>query len=157
MHIIVENFFSTEELSSIARVKGFNPWITTWTSLESLHAYQSSIVAEAEKSFDLSTLVGVEEWQHNPAFRRLPGEHYDKDESLWQKEEQLVFPLCSCILYMKVENLVGSNLVLNKEIEITPQSNMLVLLPPGLLHEVTPHESGVRTSINLNLWNYKVR
>mgnify|MGYP000318079539 CR=1 FL=1 len=84
----------------------------------------------------------------------LPEEHIDKDETLYETTGEVKLPLCSAILYLRVENLVGANLKLVRyNVEVTPKPGTLVLLSPGLLHSITDYESGKRISLNMNIWD----
>lgn len=152
----IKNFLPEKVLLSIPKHRGFNPFSTKWYDCPLEREYQQYIIEEASSFVDLSSMVGIEEWFHNPCFIDLPGEHYDKNEKLWLENRHLEFPLCSCVLYLKVENLMGADLLVDRRIKITPESNKLVLMKPGVIHEVTSYESGVRTSINLNPWYKKV-
>lgn len=156
-HRVIKNFLRQEELESISKYRDFNPFQPSWVSKENLKGYQHKILQEASKNYKVDEAVGIEEWHHNPCFMPLPSLHYDKDELLFAEKNHLRFPLCSCILYMKINNLVGSRLIIDKRIEIVPESNTLVLLSPGVIHEVTNYVSGTRTSLNINVWDYKIR
>jgi hypothetical protein len=152
----ISNFLPQRLLDSISRRRQFNPFETKWYDKEDLAEYQLAILEEAGSKYDLTPMIGIEEWHHNPCFMPLPSEHYDKDEKLFEKENILEFPLCSCVLYMKIENLVGGHLLVDKRMEVVPESNKLVLMSPGVIHEVTDYISGVRTSLNINPWERKV-
>lgn len=157
MYREIKNFLPEKVLHSIPRSRGFNPFATKWYDTPLDREYQKLIIEEARSVYNLDSMVGLEEWFHNPCFIPLPGEHYDKNERLWEEKQHLEFPLCSCILYLKIEELEGSNLVIDKRFEIIPESNKLVFISPGILHEVTEYVSGVRTSLNLNPWDKKIR
>ena len=105
------------------------------------------------KMFNINKCSYIEEWSQNPNLIPLPTEHYDKDEEVYDKSGELIFPLASCIIYIDIEELHGSSLVLcDCKTEILPRSNMIVKLNPGVLHKVTPYISGKRLSLNWNLW-----
>jgi hypothetical protein len=157
MHRVINNFLTKEDLLSISKFRDFNPFQPSWVSKENLKGYQIKILEEASKTYNLDKAIGIEEWHHNPCFMPLPTEHYDKDEILFKEKNHLRFPLCSCVLYMKIENLRGARLIIDKRIEIVPESNTLVLISPGITHRVTDYVSGTRTSLNINFWDYKVR
>ena len=116
--------------------------------------YQNKILQEIKNDFtDLSSAIGIEEW-HQDADWFLPEEHIDKDEALYETTGEVKLPLCSAILYLRVENLVGANLKLVRDnVEVTPKPGTLVLLSPGLLHSITDYESGKRISLNMNIWD----
>lgn len=152
MYKVVDNFLTYSELRSISRDRNFSPFKGQRHSLP-VEGYRNKILEEAETFADLSNAIQIEEWFHNPAFSSLPGKHYDKDERLFRATGNLQFPLCSCILYVKVENLVGSELIIDSKYVIVPKTNRLVLISPGVEHEVTPWVSGTRVSVNINPWD----
>lgn len=126
--------------------------------------YQKEILAHAVNYYDLSDMVGWEEWGHIAGIREFPESHQDKDEHLAAKTGEVRTPLCSCIYYHKVENLEGANLYLLEEDDesklvdvIEPKTNMLVLLDPGVWHGISPYISGTRSTININPWDYHVQ
>lgn len=155
MYKIIEDFLTFQEMRSIAEPP-FNPFKQSWNT-EANKLYQKKILKEASEYMGFSDFIGFEEWHHNPHWSSLPGEHYDKDEILYEDTGELRFPLCSCIYYYRVRDLVGGELVLDNVVNILPKENMLVLLEPGLIHNITPYVSGVRLSININPWDYQIK
>ena len=153
----IPNFLSERLLKSIPRRRGFNPFEAKWYDSSELAEYQLAILEEARSVYNLDTMVGIEEWHHNPCFMPLPGEHYDKNEKLFEEKNHLEFPLCSCVFYMKIEDLEGGHLIVDKRMEVVPESNKLILMSPGIIHSVTEYISGVRTSLNINPWEKQVR
>lgn len=136
-----------------------------WFSKKSLaREYQKQIISHAIKYYDLSDMVGWEEWGHVAGIREFPESHQDKDEHLAAETGEVKTPICSCIYYHKVDNLKGAELYLleeddeNKIVDtVTPQTNMLVLLDPGVWHGISPYISGTRSTININPWIYQVK
>ena len=137
-----------------------------WYSIKNgqLKEYQKQILAHALNYYDLSDMVGFEEWGHVAGIRKFPESHQDKDEHLAAETGEVRTPLCSCIYYHKVENLEGADLYLleeddeNKILDIVkPQTNMLVLLDPGVWHGISTYVSGTRSTININPWDYHVQ
>lgn len=153
---VIKNFLPKEDLFKLPLSKGFRLFKSTWFDFPFELNYHNFIIEEAKSFVNLDNIVGLEQWHHNPHFMPLPGEHYDKNEYLYATEEKLEFPLCSCILYMKIEDLVGSNLLIENEIELVPETNTLILMKPGVLHAVTDFTSGTRTSLNINPWDKKL-
>ena len=81
-------------------------------------------------------------------------EHEDKDEKLYAETGEVSYPICSAILYLRIENLVGAKLrIVRDNIEIEPKPGMLVLLAPGVTHSITEYSQGTRISLNLNIWD----
>jgi len=150
----IDNFLSKEEIAKVFTEKSFKPFTVRWHTLPSKSFYQNKILQEIKNDFtDLSSAVGIEEW-HQDADWFLPEEHIDKDETLYETTGEVKLPLCSAILYLRVENLVGANLKLVRDnVEVTPKPGTLVLLSPGLLHSITDYESGKRISLNMNIWD----
>jgi hypothetical protein len=157
MHRVIKDFLSKKQLDSITRTKTFKILGSMWFDMPAAYEYQNYILEEAASFIDISKAIGFEEWFHDPFFRGLPTKHYDKDEGLYAATKQLKFPLCSCILYMRVEQLEGAKLhIIDGETLVVPESNMLVLMAPGVYHQVTEYKSGIRTSVNLNPWSEKL-
>ena len=155
----IDNFLSEEEISKVFREKSFKPFTTRWHSLPSESFYHNKILAEisdvinGDQFVDISTAVGLEEW-HQDADWFLPEEHEDKDEKLYSETGEVSYPLCSAILYLKVENLVGAKLrIVRDNLEIEPKPGMLILLAPGVTHSITKYSEGTRISVNLNIWD----
>ena len=150
----IDNFLSKEEIAKVFTEKSFKPFTVRWHTLPSKSFYQNKILQEIKNDFtDLSSAIGIEEW-HQDAEWFLPEEHIDKDEALYETTGEVKLPLCSAILYLRVENLVGANLKLVRDnVEVTPKPGTLVLLSPGLLHSITDYESGKRISLNMNIWD----
>lgn len=150
----IDNFLSEEEISKVFREKSFKPFTTRWHPLPSKSFYHNKILAEIADEFaDVSGAVGVEEW-HQDADWFLPEEHEDKDEKLYAETGEVSYPICSAILYLRIENLVGAKLrIVRDNIEIEPKPGMLVLLAPGVTHSITEYSQGTRISLNLNIWD----
>ena len=152
----IDNFFTEEETQEIIFDSKFHKFVSQKFNIKNALWYQKKIIKEILNDFaDLSEAVQIEQWPHDPTILPLPEEHYDKDERKSNEEDELVFPLCSAIAYLRVENLTGANLHLVRDnVDIIPETGKLVLLAPGVLHSVTPYVSGKRISMNLNFWHY---
>lgn len=149
---VIDNFLPESALKSIRPSAGFSPFKSKWYDVPKL-PHQVEILKAAAGFAKFDKYEGFEEWSHNPHWLPLPDSHYDKNEELFQETGELSFPLCSCIFYLKVEDLVGADLFLEDIDElIVPRTNRLVLMQPGLLHKVTEYVSGTRVSININPW-----
>ena len=126
-----------------------------WYSLDHKHKYKDfciEILTIASKYFDFSKIVGYEFWGQN---NTKPGTwHYDKDEKLYSKKKELVFPVCSTIYYLEVSDLVGGRLFVENDV-ITPRTNRLVLFPPGKYHTVEDF-TGKRVSLLVNPWDHRI-
>lgn len=102
--------------------------------------------------YDLSHAKYLEFWKHE---NTRPDWHYDQDEVWYMRTNQHKFPLNTIIYYPKIENLVGGDFVTDS-IRITPKTNRMVILSPGIYHRVEPFESGFRMSFNINPWSNKI-
>ena len=126
-----------------------------WYPLDHKHKYKNfciDILTIASRYFDFSKIVGYEFWGQN---NTKPGTwHYDKDEKLYSKKKELVFPVCSTIFYLKVSDLVGGRLFVENDV-ITPRTNRLVLFPPGKYHTVEDF-TGKRVSLLVNPWDHRI-
>ena len=152
----IDNFFTEEQCQDILYDKSFHKFVSQKFDIKNALWYQKKIMQEILDGFvDLSETVQIEQWPHDPAILPLPGTHYDKDEKKNEVEDELSFPLCSAIVYLKIEDLEGAHLYLVEDnVIIKPETGKLVLLAPGVLHSVTPYVSGKRISMNLNFWHY---
>ncbi len=127
-----------------------------WYPLDYKHKYKDfciEILTIASRYFDFSKIVGYEFWGQN---NTKPGTwHYDKDEKLYSKKTELVFPVCSTVYYLEVsDKLEGGRLFVEHDI-ITPKTNRLVLFPPGKYHTVE-NFTGKRVSLLVNPWNHEI-
>ena len=126
-----------------------------WYSLDHKHKYKDfciEILTIASKYCNFSKIVGYEFWGQN---NTKPGTwHYDKDEKLYSKKKELVFPVCSTIFYLEVSDLVGGRLFVENDV-ITPRTNRLVLFPPGKYHTVEDF-TGKRVSLLVNPWDHRI-
>ena len=126
-----------------------------WFDLPVQREYQKEILEYVKDYVPLDTAIGIEEWGHIPGILPFPQKHLDKDEALYKSSGKLKFPLCSCIYYHKVKDLVGADLMIETH-SITPESNMLVLIKPGIWHEIAPYVTGTRTAVMINVWDYRL-
>ena len=124
-----------------------------WYGINEDHSYKEfclSMLDIAGDYFHLSEAIGYEFWGHNGT---RPGWHYDKDEVLYKKDNQLVFPLCSTVYYLEVSKLRGGELLIGNDIVIVPKTNRLVIFAPGIYHTVKPYQ-GKRVSLLVNPWSH---
>jgi len=123
------------------------------------------IVAE---SYDLKDCVLVEQWHNDPNYTFYPIEHIDKDEGLWREKEEVSLPICSAIVYILIKDLEGANLEISKDgipikpkerpvfkniDTVVPEQGSIVLLDPGVWHQVSNYEKGRRVTLILNFWD----
>tara|TARA_Y100000361_G_scaffold116197_1_gene107084 strand:- start:292 stop:795 length:504 start_codon:yes stop_codon:yes gene_type:complete len=158
----IDKYFSENEIKEIYKDKNFKPFTSKWYDINNLSAFQKKLLKGLEENVgenfaNISKAVGVEQWTHDASLRVLPELHFDKDETKYEKTGELVFPLCSIILYLKVDNLRGGNLYLDGKTTIVPETGKVVYLASGILHGVTEYFEGTRLSVNLNVWDYDVR
>lgn len=152
MFRVIKNFFTEDELNILKQVSSnclhdsdFIP--TDLFSKEHIKALDAcfSFVEETK-------VVGVEQWSFHTDFTLLPDKHQDRDEELFEKTGKLSFPLCSCVIYLSVEELVGAELEIG-DTKIVPEPGMLVLIAPKVWHRVADIVSGKRHSLNYNFWD----
>lgn len=152
MFRVIKNFFTEDELNNLKKVSSnclddsyFIP--TKFFSREHKKALQACFSFVGEDS-----VVGVEQWAFHTDFTSLPDEHQDRDENLFEKTGELSFPICSCVIYLNIEDLVGAELEIGST-KIVPETGMLVLIGPEVWHRVADIVSGKRHSLNYNFWN----
>jgi hypothetical protein len=154
IHDALVTDLSTERTSAL----GTKGWFD-----EAASSYQKQLLDHAKKYYSLSNMVGFEEWCHIGGTTYQPPIHQDKDERVFAQTGRTITPLCSCIYYHRVKDLKGGRLFIygsnrTKDVKyiITPTSNTLILLDPGVWHGVENYISGTRTTLVLNPWDYKV-
>lgn len=123
-----------------------------WFDAPFTAVYHKKLLEYAEDFTDVSNVIGAEEWSHNPSLGSLPEGHYDKDEDLYERTGELLYPVCSCIWYLNVKNLVGGNLIVEGK-EIVPKTNKLVLLKPRTWHDISEYKRGTRVGLYVNFWD----
>ena len=149
---IIENALCLEELNRLRQERSKTLLKNFWYDAPFSKEYQLKLLEYASDFVDTSDTIGAEEWSHNPFLSPLPEGHYDKDEYLFETTGELVFPLCSCILYLTVKDLKGGDLIVEGE-RVVPETNKLILLKPGTWHEVTEYIGGSRVGLYLNFWD----
>ena len=126
----------------------------TWYNIHQRHIYSDichRMVEEGKKYyFNDEDVQGYECWSQ---VNSRPGSmHHDKDETLWQQNGELSFPMCSTVLYFNVEsNLNGGLLNIENNVFVKAKTNRLVIFSPGLLHGVEEF-TGNRSSFLVNPW-----
>lgn len=111
----------------------------------------AKILEHAKQAIDLDLMVGCEYWAN---IDTKTGWHKDTDERLLYSTGKEQFPICSCVYYAEVNNLIGGDLVF-ETLRISPVVNRLVIFSPNLLHVVEDF-SGARMSVAVNPWQYKL-
>jgi hypothetical protein len=154
---MVDSYLSKAELGTLARY-----------TLERYPSFLDINNLPTKQEYNLDTCTLVEQWHNNPKYGYYPTEHLDKDEPLWEETGKVRLPLCSAILYVMVDNLVGANLEVSKDNipididympefknvdTIVPEEGKIVLLDPGVWHKVTDYVSGRRIALILNFWD----
>ena len=115
--------------------------------------YVDALIRVAEDFYSIDRYIGYELWSHTDPKKNLEF-HYDKDELLFQKKNQNLFPLLSIVFYPKIKNLKGGHLYLEKDMKITPKENRLILFPEGIYHGTSNYnKDGIRISFLINLWD----
>jgi len=153
--IIIDDVFDDNLIQDTLQKLGDNNIAETWIPLQLNHHYQifcKSLLKECSKYYMLDDCVGYEFWTQNNS--RPKGWHYDKDEKFYKITGNYKFPICSIIVYLKVNNLIGGLLHLEDTI-ITPKVNRMIIFPPGIFHYVEEF-TGERTSFLTNPWNYNI-
>lgn len=141
---VVQRYFKEESSRQMRWVDG---------PLDELLGYKSAIskiLSRAACMFDLSTMVGVEQWAH---YGTKPNWHVDKDETLSERTGQLAYPLCSIVFYAEVTDLTGGRFM-TEDMTVTPKTNRIVAFAPGILHGVEDF-TGTRLSVAVNPWAVK--
>ena len=142
---IVQKFFGTSPQSrQMQWADGSLDWF-----LKSRGPF-SKILNRVASVFDLSCMVGIEQWAH---YGTKPDWHVDKDETLSTRTGQLATPICSIVFYAEIDKLTNGKFM-TKDISVTPKTNRLVAFSPGTLHGVEDY-TGTRMSVAINPWAKK--
>lgn len=152
MFRVLRNFLTDEDLKELKRASAECLHTSRYIQKDRLTPVQKKLVKLSEEYVGDIDLLGVEQWAFHNFYTNLPFLHQDKDERLYEVEQELSFPACSCVLYLQIEDLEGGNLKIGEE-EIVPETGTVVLLKPEVWHEITPCTGGTRHSINYNLWD----
>lgn len=154
---VIDHFLTEEEIICLKHhlKKDFLKY--KWYDYPPKRMYQDKLLGAVAGFVNVEKIVGFEEWSHNPHWKPLPTWHLDKNEDKWESSKELELPICSCIYYLNIENLVGGNLLIKDKIEVVPKSNRLVLLKPGVWHAVDKVISGTRVSLNINPWEHTLK
>ena len=153
--IIIDNVFDEDLIQDTLKKLGNNNIVEDWCDIDSNHNHKilcKSLLDECSKYYTLNDCIGYEFWTQNNS--RPSNWHYDKDEEFYNNTGNYKFPICSIILYLKINNLIGGLLHLEDTI-ITPKVNRMVIFPPGVFHYVEEF-TGERTSFLVNPWNYNI-
>lgn len=149
-----------------------------WFLLNTKHYFQDfclSLINLAGTYYNLSTCGGYEFWIHEHT--KPPTWHIDNDERRRTENNVMIFPLCSIVYYLQVENLIGGELKIshnnnvrlnstnavyeevrnncldNKSDDIiVPKTNRIVMFPAGMFHAVNSF-AGNRISMIINPWD----
>jgi hypothetical protein len=156
-YLVFDNVFDENELEGYQnKILNLTENIPlSWFSYYDDHEYKNfclRLTSLAATFFDLSDSVGYEFWtQHNS---RPESKHRDKDETLWNKNGELKYPICSIVFYLHTKKMIGGKLHFEDGSIIVPKSNRVVIFSPGIVHHVEEFE-GERTSMLVNPWNSK--
>ena len=155
--VIIDNLLNPDDLKNIQdKVESENTMPTYWYDISQQHDYFNLchlLLITANNHYDLSDVIGYEFWGHKNT-RPPGGWHYDKDEIAFHRDGIYKFPVCSIIYYPVIENLIGGELILNKDV-ITPRTNRLIIFKSGVYHYVNEFE-GKRYSLLINPWTHKL-
>jgi hypothetical protein len=149
-----------------------------WFLLDTKHNFQDfclALIKLAGGYYDLSSCSGYEFWIHHHT--KPPTWHIDNDERRREENNIMIFPLCSIVYYLQVEDLVNGELCIshNDEIQlnststlyeevranrldhkmddiIIPKTNRVVMFSPGKFHTVNKF-TGKRISMIINPWD----
>ena len=153
MITIVKNLLTTEEniqAYNFALSKPESFWVNgTVDSISSNQFALDKIIKAVGSTVDLSTMAGCEIWTH---VNSGPGWHIDRDEIAFRKTGETHMPLCSIVYYISVRDLRDGRFCSDIGV-VTPETNMLITFPRGLLHGVEPFQ-GERIILAVNPWDH---
>jgi hypothetical protein len=174
--VIHEDCFDEIQKDFLSIING--PTDEDWFLLDTKHYFQDfclSLINLAGSYYNLSTCGGYEFWIHHHT--KPPTWHIDNDERRRDENNIMVFPLCSIVYYLQVENLIGGELKIshNNEIHlnsanaiyeevrnnrldnksddiIVPRTNRMVMFSAGKFHTVNSF-TGKRITMVINPWD----
>ncbi len=157
MLIVIDNVLSQEEQEKLKELFTAAPearnmrWVSgSYNDVKNNPSPISSLLALANRTFDVSTMCGAEMWAH---YGTRPEVHVDKDEALYKAKGELRYPICSIVYYAEVKDLSGG-VFATDSISVAPKSNRAIIFAPGITHGVEPYE-GTRLSVAVNPWATK--
>lgn len=153
--LVIENVFDDDVVTKIANfVKhDLTPMLLIDIGIHKIPEQISCIYDYAANHYQLDkSLVGnLECWKQQ---NRIPEPwHVDIDEMHEVRNKgEIRLPLMTIIYYPEIENLVGGEFR-TENIILTPKTNTMVIMSPGMVHSVNPIESGTRLSFMINPWD----
>lgn len=157
MLIVIDDVLSQEEQEKLQALFSADPearkmrWVNgSYDDVKTNPSPIAKLLALANRTFDVSTMCGAEMWAH---YGTRPEVHIDKDETLYQTQGELRYPICSIVYYAEVKDLSGGEFITDS-ISVTPKNNRAIIFAPGLSHGVNPYE-GSRLSVAVNPWASK--
>jgi hypothetical protein len=161
MYKILPDFLTEEEILEVKRdTAQFLGCCNKFTFIHNMKPVQMRIFEEVQKFVSAEGLVGLEQWGFHSDYHgeELPTIHQDTDEELRAKTGITKYPLCSAVLYLDIQDLVGAELEIFEQskpaTKIMPKTGMVVLIAPGTWHAIKDFKSGKRHSMNYNYWDY---
>ena len=145
--LVLDDVFDSETTKALAEFD-YGP-DERWYDL-GVSPVHENILEICKEHFDLENIAGYEMWRNKTS----PGWHVDKDEKLFRKQKQLVFPQCSAVYYARIENMNGGEFY-TEDARCFPRTNRLILFSPGLYHGVSA-STGTRVAISINPWKHRV-
>ena len=153
---VFNNFLLLEDLKILKiQLTSFPKKQVEWKNHNDFCIYHNIInkfmIAATSKGYNFSEYAGYEQWFRNSI---KVDSHVDKDEVYFKKEKKYSFPICSIIYYTDIKSLNRGKLIIENEDFITPKDNKLIILGPGVLHDVE-NFTGIRESFLINFWKTK--
>lgn len=153
---IIDDVFDDEtvlEIVEFATTKiPYNGWTLKELGKDEVPSAIQKMYDFASLHYDLSESRYLEFWKHQ---NTRPDWHYDCDEVWLMRTGQYRFPLNTIVYYPKIEDLVGGDFITDS-VRVTPKTNRMIILSPGIHHCVEPFESGFRMSFNINPWSNNI-
>ncbi|MFZ9079262.1 MAG: 2OG-Fe(II) oxygenase [Alphaproteobacteria bacterium] len=166
--LVIENFLDKELFSAIGASPFWRDPSFYWHSIDELdNTIGSSVVRELASRFPMKDVVGFEYWpgvltpdtpvETTDGVKYHLDIHVDKDELLYSRTGEMVYPLWGAVLYW-CEDVEGGELRywLSKDEfqDIPPASNQLIVFDPTAPHGVLEVSAGVRRALSINFWGH---
>jgi len=144
--IIIDNIFPEKPEFTPGEVEIF-----PYNSIHQNSAICNELLQWASFYYSLDTCTEYELWHGDSPLDPATGEHVDKDEIEHYKTGDFIYPICSIVYYLEVEDLVGGELVSPGNWSVVPKTNRAVIFGPGVSHKVEKF-TGTRFAVLVNPW-----
>ena len=149
MIIVIDDFFSKNDHVEILRQyeSDMFPDHDSYFKRDT-HAFIEKIISSSRKYVDYGNHVGYEMHYNGSVLNP----HRDKDQDLFFKTKEQVFPLIGLVYYIKAKGTGGELVFPEDGASISPRERRLIIFERHMLHLVNEFQ-GERVSLGINPWD----